>query len=81
MLARVRGGAPARRADVTAYALTTRELDVLGLVGAGLNNTEVAAWLCLSLSTVKTHVSNVLDRTGSRDRVQAAILAIRAGLV
>ncbi len=80
VLARVRGGAPARRADVASYALTARELDVLGLVGAGLNNTEVAARLYLSLSTVKTHVSNVLDKTGSRDRVQAAILAIRAGL-
>jgi DNA-binding NarL/FixJ family response regulator len=53
---------------------------VLTLVGAGLNNTEIAARLHLSLSTVKTHVSNVLDKTGSRDRVGAALLAIRAGL-
>lgn len=80
VLARVRGGAPERRADTSAYALTSRESDVLALVGVGLNNTEIAARLHLSLSTVKTHVSNVLDKTGSRDRVQAAILAIQAGL-
>lgn len=80
VLDRVRAGGPASRADLTAYALTARESDVLALVGAGLTNTEIAARLHLSMSTVKTHVSNVLDKTGSRDRVQAAILAIRAGL-
>lgn len=80
VLDRVRAGGPASRADLAAYSLTTRESDVLALVGAGLTNTEIAARLHLSLSTVKTHVSNVLDKTGSRDRVQAAILAIRAGL-
>ena len=53
---------------------------MLALIGAGLNNTEIAARLHLSLSTVKTHVSNVLDKTSSRDRVGAALLAIRAGL-
>ena len=53
---------------------------MLALVGAGLNNTEIAARLHLSMSTVKTHVTNVLAKTASRDRVQAAILAIRAGL-
>ena len=53
---------------------------MLALVGAGLNNTEIAGRLHLSMSSVKTHVSNVLAKTHSRDRVQAAILAIRAGL-
>lgn len=80
VLDRVRAGGPASRADLAPYSLTTRESDVLALVGAGLTNTEIAARLHLSMSTVKTHVSNVLDKTGSRDRVQAAILAIRAGL-
>ncbi|WP_243057169.1 response regulator transcription factor [Nocardioides sp. SR21] len=80
VLARVRSTGPTSTADLTSYALTARETDVLALVGAGLNNTEIAARLHLSLSTVKTHVSNVLDKTDSRDRVGAALLAIRAGL-
>jgi DNA-binding NarL/FixJ family response regulator len=80
VLARVRSSGPESLADLAAHALTDRELEVLGLVGAGLNNTEIAERLHLSMSSVKTHVSNVLAKTRSRDRVQAAILAIRAGL-
>lgn len=80
VLARVRSSGPTGTTDLTAYGLTTRETDVLALIGAGLNNTEIAGRLHLSLSTVKTHVSNVLDKTQSRDRVGAALLAIRAGL-
>ncbi len=53
---------------------------MLALVGAGLTNAEIAGRLHLSMSSVKTHVSNVFAKTMSRDRVQAAILAIRAGL-
>lgn len=60
--------------------LTSRERDVLGLIGLGLNNTEISARLHLTVSTVKTHVGNVLAKTGSRDRVQAAIIAIQSGL-
>jgi DNA-binding NarL/FixJ family response regulator len=80
VMARLRGESAAPSADLAAYHLTSRETDVLALVGAGLNNTEIAARLFLSLSTVKSHVTNVLAKTGSRDRVRAAILAIRAGL-
>lgn len=80
VLDRVRASAPSPRVDLAAYELTERETDVLALVGAGLNNTEITQRLFLSMSTVKTHVTNVLAKTGSRDRVQAAILAIRAGL-
>ena len=80
VLDRVRCRRPGDRADLSAYALTARELEVLALVGAGLNNTEIAGRLHLSMSSVKTHVSNVLRQDRSRDRVQAAILAIRAGL-
>ena len=80
VLDRVRATGPATTADLTAYDLTPREREVLALVGAGLNNTEIAARLHLSMSTVKSHVTNVLAKTGCRDRVHAAILAIRGGL-
>ncbi|HSX67596.1 response regulator transcription factor [Nocardioides sp.] len=81
VLARVRQTSGAQPgATIAGLDLTDREHDVLGLIGLGLNNTEIAARLHLTVSTVKTHVGNVLAKTGSRDRVQAAILAIRAGL-
>jgi DNA-binding NarL/FixJ family response regulator len=80
VLDRVRATGPAARAELAGYQLTARETDVLALIGAGLNNHEIAERLYLSMSTVKTHVTNVLAKTGSRDRVRAAILAIRAGL-
>ena len=81
VLDRVRAAGPVARVDLTAYQLTGREIDVLALIGAGLTNHEIAGRLYLSMSTVKTHVTNVLAKTGSRDRVGAAILAIRAGLM
>lgn len=69
-----------RPALLDGLGLTSRERDVLGLIGLGLNNTEISARLHLTVSTVKTHVGNVLAKSGSRDRVQAAIVAIQAGL-
>ena len=80
VLDRVRATGPAIRVELATYHLTGREADVLALIGAGLNNNEIAERLHLSMSTVKTHVTNVLAKTGSRDRVRAAILAIQAGL-
>ncbi|MGL5858982.1 MAG: response regulator transcription factor [Angustibacter sp.] len=60
--------------------LSDREVEVLRCIGSGMTNGEIAAELRLSGSTVKTHVSRVLAKTGCRDRVQAVLLAVRTRL-
>jgi NarL family two-component system response regulator LiaR len=61
--------------------LTDRELEVLQQIGRGLSNREIAQELSISHMTVKTHVSNLLSKLDLADRTQAAIFAIRQGLV
>ncbi|MBZ3907806.1 response regulator [Streptomyces griseiscabiei] len=61
--------------------LTDREREILTVIGRGWTNTEIAARLHLAESTVKTHVGRVLAKTGSRDRIQAVILAYDTKLV
>lgn len=71
------GGSPApTHGDITA-----REHDVLRLVVEGLPNKQIAQRLGIGEKTVKTHVSRVLAKLGVEDRTQAAVLAIREGLV
>jgi len=59
--------------------LTGRERDVLRLIAQGMSNAEIGQAIFLSEATVKTHVGRVLTKLGCRDRVQAAIFAVRTG--
>jgi DNA-binding NarL/FixJ family response regulator len=61
--------------------LSDRELEVLRLLARGLNNPEIAHRLYLSEGTVRNYVSTILTKLGVADRTQAAVLAIRAGIV
>ena len=61
--------------------LTEREYEVLALMIEGLNNTQIAARLTISSSTVKSHVSNILSKLGVASRTEAVTLALRNKLV
>jgi NarL family two-component system response regulator LiaR len=61
--------------------LTPRERDVLELIGRGFPNKQIARELDIAEKTVKTHVGHVLAKLGVADRTQAAVVAVRAGLV
>jgi DNA-binding NarL/FixJ family response regulator len=62
-------------------ALTEREREVLGLVGQGKTNDEIAGELFVSPATVKTHVSRVMSKLYARDRAQLVVAAYESGLV
>jgi DNA-binding NarL/FixJ family response regulator len=62
-------------------ALTERETEVLRLVAQGHSNKEIAHMLVIGEKTVKTHVSNVLEKLNVQSRTQAALYAVRAGLI
>lgn len=61
--------------------ITEREREVLTLVGRGRSNTEIAADLCITVGTAKSHVSRLFTKLGARDRVQLVITAYEMGLV
>jgi two-component system response regulator DegU len=67
-----------RLRDKNFDTLTEREREVLRLMGRGQNNREIGETLHISEPTVKTHVSNVMQKMGFRDRVEAALFASRA---
>ncbi|MFF3570151.1 response regulator [Nocardia jiangxiensis] len=60
--------------------LTAREAEVLGLIGQGLNNAEIAGSLYISETTVKTHINNAFAKIGARNRADAVRYAYRHGL-
>src|SRR5258708_16528680 len=61
--------------------ITGREREVLRLVGLGMSNAEIAATLCITVGTAKTHVARLLAKLGARDRVHLVITAYEAVLV
>jgi len=74
---RAKAPPPADSLDV----LTERERELVGLVGEGLSNDEIAQRLVLSPATVKTHVNRSMMKLGARDRAQLVVFAYEAGLV
>ncbi|MFN6456089.1 MAG: response regulator [Nostoc sp. EfeVER01] len=72
---------PEQASILEADPLTNRELEVLELIVQGYSNNEIAQKLYLSLGTVKVYVRGVLNKLCASDRTQAAVLALRAGLL
>ena len=80
LLGRVREEVQAER-DLSAMHLSTRELEVLGLLADGMANQEIADALYISPSTVRNHVANILAKLHVDNRVQAAVRAVRGRIV
>ncbi len=71
---------PTQVDDEAVQHLTAREREVVGLVGRGLSNDEIAEELFLSPLTAKTHVSRAMTKLHARDRAQLVVIAIKTGL-
>jgi DNA-binding NarL/FixJ family response regulator/class 3 adenylate cyclase len=75
-----RANAPARAEPKSIAGLSERETEVLAHIARGLTNSELAETLFISEATVKTHVRNLLQKLGARDRVQLVVIAYEHGL-
>jgi len=71
----------ARLREPTSVSLTRREREIVRHVALGLRNAEVAERLCVSEGTVKTHLNNIFQKLGLRDRVELALYAVRMGII
>jgi len=69
------------QARVTELGITPRELEILGLIAAGLSNKEIAERLFVSENTVKTHTSRLFDKLGARRRTQAVQMGKASRLI
>jgi NarL family two-component system response regulator LiaR len=82
VLRELRAARPAPRAAERLRAeLTERELEVLRLIANGNDNSQIAAELHISSKTVKNHISNILMKLQIENRIQAAVYAVRSGIV
>jgi DNA-binding NarL/FixJ family response regulator len=81
VLTTYRTGSSPQLSGAALETLTPREREVLALVGAGLNNTEIATELTLGQGTIKTHVGHIFAKLGLRDRAAAVVFAFDHGLV
>ncbi|MCX5232704.1 response regulator transcription factor [Streptomyces sp. NPDC006553] len=66
--------------DLPVPAISPREREVLGLLGVGLSNKEIADRLHLGVTTVKTHVASLMAKTGRDNRIRLAVLAVLTGI-
>jgi DNA-binding NarL/FixJ family response regulator len=82
LLEQIRGWGKSHDAAAAIRAvLTPREIEVLKLLAAGKDNPEIAEELFLSRRTVKNHISNILSKLQLQNRIQAAVHAVRSGIV
>ena len=77
----VTNGGGGKQIEDNLHRLTERELEVLGLVGKGLSNKEIATHLGITERTARTHVSNILGKLDLQSRTQAALYAVERKLV
>lgn len=77
----IRAVEPEYEQIIEAYPLTERELEILACIVSGCSNAQIAEQLFVTVGTVKTHVRNILNKLGASDRTQAAVRALRSGLI
>lgn len=75
------GAVPELRGPDGSASLSPRELEVVAAMAEGLTNAQIAARLNIAWTTVRTHVVHILVKLGAQDRTEAAVIAVRRGLV